>query len=285
METFVHQGVDIKFVRRGHGDPVIFLHNGGTSHAIWKDVVPQLADAHEAFAFDLLGYGASDKPGDGYTLDAYVATLAAFIKHHGLRSVTLVGNCMGSAISMAYAMQQPANVRALVLINPLTSATFTAGWLGSTLRLRRWAPGLSHGLYGLIGRFKLNRWLAVESLRMQFGTTGRARKLYTSEDLCACFTGPGQLPSLLGALDDLVNYAFLDTFEPPAGYPPICTIWGLENRILSADAGRRLNVTLRPAREEWLAGTGHLLMLEKPDDVTRIIREFLAQHPARRSPQ
>ncbi len=282
METFDYQGAAIKYVRRGKGEPVVFLHNGGTSHAIWKEVVPQLEGEFETFALDLLGYGASDKPGTGYDLGNYVDMLEAFLKHHRLKSVALVGNCMGSAMSVAYAMRNPANVRALVLVNPLTSATFTAGWLGATLRLRKHAPGFSHFLYGPIGRMKLNRWLAVQSLRTQFGSIGRSKNLHLSDDLCACFTGNGQMPSLLGALDDLVNYEFLDSFNPPDDFPARCTIWGLENKILSAKAGRRLNATLKPEREEWLAKTGHLLMLEKPEAVAQIIREFLAVHPVRK---
>jgi pimeloyl-ACP methyl ester carboxylesterase len=280
METFDYQGQTIKYIRKGKGEPLVFLHNGGTSHAIWKDVVAQLSGEYECFALDLLGYGASAKPGSGYTLETYVAILAAFLEAHKLTNVTLVGNCMGSAMSIAYAMQNAGKVRALILVNPLTSATFTAGWLGTTLRLRRQAPGFSHFLYNVLGRMKLNRWISVQSLRMQFGAIGRSKSLHLSDDLCACFTGEGQMPSLLGALDDLVNYEVFDRFTPPADFPPRCTIWGEENKILSARAGRKLNKTLRPAREEWLPNTGHLLMLEEPAKVSQTIREFLGQHPS-----
>jgi pimeloyl-ACP methyl ester carboxylesterase len=282
METFDYQGAAVKYKRRGSGEPVVFLHNGGTSHAIWKDVIARLTDDYATFALDLPGFGASAKPGGGYALENYVAVLEAFLAHHGLSPVTLVGNCMGSAISVAYAMRHPEKVRALVLVNPLTAATYTAGRLGMTLRLRRRAPAFSRFLYGLLGRVKPNRWIAVQSLRMQFGPVGRSQNLHCSNDLCACFTGRGQMTSLLGVLDDLVNYEFLDNFVPPDDFPPRCTIWGLENEILSAKAGRRLNATLQPQRADWLKGVGHLLMLENPDEVARIIRELLAKTPRRK---
>ncbi len=277
METFQFRNYEIKFVRKGSGSPIVFLHNGGTSHAIWKEVIPRLADSHTCYALDLLGYGASSKSADDYSLETYVEILGAFIDHHQLAPVTLVGNCMGSAMSILYAQRNPGNVRSLILVNPLTYRTFVHGRLGSFLRLRRSAPGFSRAIYRTIGGFKLNRLVSEQSLRMQFGAIGRQKHLEKSDDLCACFTGEGQFNSLLGALDDLVHYDQFDTLAKAPGFPPVCSIWGLENQILSARAGEELNETLQPVRAERLDGCGHLAMLEKPDEVARIIREFTVE--------
>ena len=90
-----------------------------------------------------------------------------------------------------------------------------------------------------------------------------------------CRSDRTDLIDLLGVLDDLENYAVIDNLAPRPGFPPICTIWGLKNKIVSPKAGRRLNSTLNPARQEWLPESGHLLMLEQPDEVASIIEEFL----------
>jgi pimeloyl-ACP methyl ester carboxylesterase len=275
MEEFAFRGLPVKYAHEGAGAPVILLHNGGASHTIWRDVIPNLAASHEVFALDLPGFGASAKPGSGYTLGNYVEMIGDLVDLHGLKPVSLVGNCMGSAMSLAFADDRPADVRALVLVNPLTDATFTGGWLGPLLRARKLAPGLSRLTYSALGPLRLPDWVGVLSLRFQLGKQGVSRGLQKTEELCECYSSPGQMRSLLGVLDDLVNYAVLDRMSPGDGFPPICTIWGLQNRILSPDAGRRLNVTLRPRRQEWLPGCGHLVMLEQPDEVARIIREFI----------
>lgn len=272
METFQFEGVAVRYQRAGSGAPLVLLHNGGTSHAIWQDIL-ELLGGFELFALDLPGFGASAKPQAGYELERYVAMLGAFIEEHELAPVYLVGNCMGSAMSLAYAMERPEAVRAMVLINTLTCATFAGGLYAPMRVLPRRAPALA----SVLSKVALGSRLGRVGVRTQLGRHGRARGIDTRADLTACYAHASQSHSLLEVLADIPNYARLDDFEPPADFPPICTIWGSENRVLRAKEGRTLVQTLRPARQEWLEGCGHLPMLEQPEQVARIIREFFEE--------
>ena len=275
MQTFEFQGQSVAYARSGKGAPVVFLHNGGTSHSIWDEVAGKISAHREVFALDLPGYGESSKPGTGYELGNYVRLIEEFVHAHALAPVTLVGNCMGSAISLAYAGAHPERVRALVLVNPLTEATFAAGSLGMIRRLDQSAPKLARSMFGLAGRLRLPRWSAGPVISMQLGGMGRAAGVAQTPFLRAAHASRGQLRSLLGVVEDFDSYAALDSFSPGPDFPPICTIWGIENRILSADAGMELNRTLRPRRQEWLEGCGHLCMMERPGAVAEIIEDFL----------
>lgn len=270
METFEHESLSIRYVRSGVGRPAVLLHNGGTSHAIWDDVSP-LLEGFELFALDLLGFGASSKPGRGYELERHVAILGAFLDAVVRQPASLVGNCMGSATSLAFAMRRPRDVRAMVLINTLTAATFAKGIYGPMFGLPRRAPRL----VSVMSKVPLGAAFGKLGVRSQLGRHGIERRVHQREELCACYAGASQSRSLLAVLADIPNYAVLDRFEPPPGFPPICTIWGLENRVLRAKEGRALVRTLRPARQEWLEGCGHLPMLERPERVAAIVREFL----------
>lgn len=277
MHTFEFRGHPVRYVRQGKGEPVVLIHNGGTSHAIWRDVLPGLAGRYEVFALDLPGFGASPKPGTGFDLGNFINLLEAFVDTHRLAPVRLVGNCMGSAMALGLAMRRPEAVRGMVLINPLTDATYTAGRLGWTLWLRKHAPMLSHALYARLGRLTLPQFVGTQALAFQFGRTGRTKNLYQAAELRACFTREGQMDSLLMVLDDVMNYSVFDSLESGTHLPPICTVWGLENRVLSAKAGRRLNEKLKPTQQEWLEGCGHLAMMERPDKVVSIAQEFFSK--------
>lgn len=275
LESFDFRGLSIAYEHSGQGEPVIMLHNGGSSHAIWEGVTNRLVGKYEIFALDLLGFGNSAKPGAGYTLDNYVAMLDEFVGSRGLEKVAVVGNCMGSAISLAFTERHPDKVKALVLCNPLTESTFLSGWLGPFLWLRERMPGINRQVYRLLGHLKLTNGMGSVATAFQLGPRGRALKIHRNTEVWGPYAATGQLESLLGVLDDLENYSVIDDLAPPPGFPPICTIWGLKNKIVSPEAGRRLNSTLHPAREEWLPDSGHLLMLEHPDEVASIIDGFL----------
>ncbi len=254
------------------------LHNGGSSHAIWKEVANRLAGKYEIFALDLLGgFGNSAKPGAGYTLDNYVAMLEEFVSSRGLEKVALVGNCMGCAISLAFTERHQDKVKALVLCNPLTESTFLGGWLGPFLWIRERLPAINRQVYRLLGQLKLTNGIGSAATLFQLGAArpspqAPAQPPRTRRQL------HGHWPAGVAARSARRPGELLGHRQPraAAGLPShLHHLGGLKNKIVSPKAGRRLNSTLHPARQEWLPESGHLLMLEQPDEVASIIDGFL----------
>ena len=276
MERFRHHGVEIAYEQRGAGPAILFLHNGGASSTIWRHQVAALSASHRTVAVDLPGFGRSPRPAAGIDLDGQVELLGALIDHLDLVPVLLVGNCMGSNMAAGIAARRPDDVAGLVLVNPLTEATFSAGWLGPLHTMARRAPGPTRALRRISRRIVPPRLAARATVRFQVGRSGRARGVHRDPELIALNRRADQLPALVDALDDMGAYGGLDAGR--TGDTPLCTIWGAQNRVLSPRAGRALGDRLAPERAEVLAGCGHFPMLEEPEAVTAVVEAFAAAH-------
>lgn len=283
MDRFTHEGVEIAYERRGTGPGLLFLHNGGASSTIWRHQTEALSRAYTTVAVDLPGFGRSPLPSPAVDLDGMVDLLGALVDHLDLAPVLIVGNCMGSNIAAGIAARRPDDVVGLVLVNPLTEATFSAGRLGPLHTMARRAPGPTRALRRLSRRIVPPRPAARATVRFQVGRSGRARGVHRDPELLALVRRSEQLPALVDVLDDMAAYGGLDAGA--ADLPPVCTVWGAQNRVLSPKAGRALDERLAPERAERLEGCGHFPMLEEPEAVTGIVAEFAAaHHPAPAAP-
>lgn len=277
MNLFSHAGATLGYRIEGSGPPIVFLHNGGASSTIWRHQEAALAGRFRTIVVDLPGFGAAPRPAAPLDLRGHVALIAALADALDLRGCLVVGNCMGSAIAAAVAVARPELVGALVLCNPLTEATFSAGRIGPLHTMARWAPGPTRLARTVARRVVPTRSVARTTLRFQLGARGIARGIDRDEQLLAGYQRQDQLPALVDVLDGLDDYAALDQ-DATAVAVPICTIWGAQNRVLSPAAGRALDRRLRPVRAEVLEGCGHLPMLEDPDRVLEIISDIAAAH-------
>jgi pimeloyl-ACP methyl ester carboxylesterase len=277
MDRFAHDGVEVAYEQRGSGPALLFLHNGGASSTIWRHQVEALSASHRTVAVDLPGFGCSPRPAAAIDLDDHVELLGALVDHLELAPVLLVGNCMGSNIAAGIAARRPDDVVGMVLVNPLTAATFSAGWLGPLHTMARRLPGPTRAGRRIARRLVVPRLAARAAVRFQVGRKGRARGVHRDPALIAGNRRSDQMPALVDVLDDMASYGGLDAGRPEGG-PPLCTVWGTGNRVLSPRAGRSLDERLAPERTERLDGCGHFPMLEDPDALTAIIADFATTH-------
>jgi pimeloyl-ACP methyl ester carboxylesterase len=273
-----HGDVVMEYRREGAGQSILFLHNGGTSSAIWRNQIAALPDRFDVTAVDLPGFGASPKPPRALTLDDYAEIVAALVDDQELAPAVIVGNCMGSNIAYKVASARPETAAGIVLVNPLTERTFDAGRIGILHTMQSWAPFPTRAIRGLARRLVPSKLAAREALRFELGPRGMSLGLHHDPELVACNCRSDQLPALVDILDDMESYGSLDRVAGELDAIPVCTVLGTRNRVLSPKAMRVLSARLRPEQSFELEGCGHLAMLEDPEKVTEIIAEFASAH-------
>lgn len=268
MPTFTFEGLSIAYTVAGTGDPIVFLHNLGGHRGIWAAQTDALAATNTTYALDWFGYGESSIPDDGYTIERHLRLLEAFVTQHGLKELTIVGNCFGSAMALLFARRHPHLVRSLVLVNPLTAATLRPTLTGRAARLLRNVP-----LGPIVRRIRVPDPIAGLVIREQLGSRGAGAAAL--RPLRSAWTEPRRLIAPSGILPELPILAELDRFRPGPEFPPITTVWGKKNRILSARAGDRLDKTLCPRSAITVPDCGHLVMIEAPASITQAVESAL----------
>lgn len=116
-------GRRIHYLDHGQGEVVVFLHgsgSGASGYSNFKGNFPALVEAgYRTILPDLIGYGYSDKPADvEYPLDFFIECVKQALDAIGVERYTLVGNSLGGAIAIGFALQHPKNVARLVLMAP-----------------------------------------------------------------------------------------------------------------------------------------------------------------------
>lgn len=116
-------GHTIHYLDQGSGEPVVFLHgsgSGASGHSNFKFNYPFLAEnGFRSIVPDLIGYGYSDKPDDvEYHIDFFVECVKQTLDVIGVDSVHLIGNSLGGAIAIRFALAYPDQVKSLNLMAP-----------------------------------------------------------------------------------------------------------------------------------------------------------------------
>jgi len=97
--------------------PMIFLHGFGASIGHWRSNLAELSQVNTVYALDLLGFGGSEKAIAPYSAQLWVEQVYDFWKTFIGQPVILVGNSIGSLISLMVASQYPELAKGLVLIS------------------------------------------------------------------------------------------------------------------------------------------------------------------------
>jgi pimeloyl-ACP methyl ester carboxylesterase len=243
---------------------VILIHGLDGSVADWEQIIPALAKDFHVLAFDLPGFGNSDKGSQEYNPTRY-ARLAQFLANRYFqdKSFHIAGHSMGGAIALRFASQQPMRFRRLVLIDaagilhPLVMTKFQAGSMLQNKSGVAQTRGFAERLSGRI--LEKMDGLPISPNDLVNTALGRDRVLQG---------GPYQIAAM-GLAEENFAYAISSVTAPTL------VLWGDNDMIAPLRTGRVLAGSMPHARLEIISGSGHEPMREQPKQVNTLIREHL----------
>ena len=263
------------YVDEGSGDVILMVHGTPTWSFLYRHFIRELKQDYRVIAPDHLGSGLSEKP-DGYSYrpEDQARNLQAFIEALNLQNFTLMVHDFGGPIGLSYAINQPDNVRHLVLMN-------TWMWsLHDDLQIRL-AGGL---LGGKFGRF-LYRHLDIEFKVILPSVYADRSKLTPAVE--AHYRAPFE-ETEGGTIDiawiyarELLNssdwFASLWQQRDKIRDIPALLMWGIQDRAFGPPQLKRWRGFFTHAEIHELPDSGHFVQEEKGAEVVPLIRDFLTR--------
>ena len=262
-------GIGIEYEVTGEGRPVILLHGFPDSGRLWRHQVPALSEAgFKVIVPDLRGYAASDKPEEvaAYRMNLLVSDVLAVLDDAGAAKAHVVGHDWGAAVAWAAAGGAPDRVDHLVALSVGHPAAFRSA--GFEQYARSWFM-LLFQFRGVAEKFlTANDWAGFR----------RWAGHPDAEQVIADLKADGSLvPGLNYYRANIPPELFVGTAtEMPAVQAPTMGVWSSKDFALTeAQMKGSEQYVAGPWRYERLEGAGHWMQLEAPEEVNRLLLDFL----------
>ncbi len=254
------------------GPPLVFVHGvgAGASSFMWRKNFDDLARDFRVYAFDLLGFGFSDKPTAApYSADLYVELIADFLHDVAGHPANVIASSLGAAYAIRVADEHPELIKALVLNAPT----------GADNLNRR--PGMAGAaFYGLLqspvlGTSFYNVMASERSIRDYARTNLFYDHRRVTDRLVTNFYATSHQPGAQHAIAAFLSgYLNTDTRAPFARLTqPIVLVWGKQDATTSMEKRIALLELNKQARLEIFDYCRMMPEQEHPEKFNALVRE------------
>ena len=232
---------------------VILVHGWTCDETSWDAQVPALSQKYRVIRLDLPGHGKSDPPRDGkFSMTLFARAVEAVRTEAKAEKVVLVGHSMGTPVIREYARLYPQHVAAMV---PVDGLLLVGGGSGRGAP----NPAAMTGPEGMKARETMIRGMFTPM-------TPAAVEQHV-------------LKMMLAAPEATAAGAMRATFDAASINDQVVTV-----PVLGIYAGAN-PMTNRAALEKvfpnseyvQVAGTGHFVMMERPEEFNRLLLAFLGK--------
>lgn len=262
-------GIELAYDETGVGPLVVMVMGTGSPGRVWKaNQVPALVKAgYRVVTFDNRGIAPSSECVGGFTVDDMVADTAALIEHVGGGPAFVIGTSLGAHITQELALARPDVVRAAVMV-----ATY-----GRNTPMQRAISAGERALYDNKITLPPEYEAAITAhLNLSPHTLDDDRAAQDWLDIIG-FSPQSITPGVRAQLeihahegDRLAAYRAISV--------PAMVIGFADDRTLPPKLAREVADAIPGARYEEVARAGHFGYLEQPDEVNRLLLDFLGVH-------
>jgi pimeloyl-ACP methyl ester carboxylesterase len=259
------------YLDEGQGEVIVMVHGTPEWSFVYRKLIKGLSKRYRCIAPDFLGFGLSDKPANySYKPEEQAKMLEGFISALELKNITLVLHDFAGPFGFNYAIQQPENVRKLVIMNT---------WMWSVKDDPFYAR-FSNLMKTPLGKF-LYLQLAFSPrvlLKQAFGDKAKLTKPIHQHYLKVFPTAQSRRSTLAYATSLVASDAFWSSLwerrERMQAIPALI-LWGMKDTAFKEKDLKRLETVFEDLQTVRLENVGHFVQEEAGDEIVPVIREFL----------
>jgi pimeloyl-ACP methyl ester carboxylesterase len=236
----------------GEGKPVMMLHGWGSHLGLMWPLAERLASlGYRIYIPDLPGFGQSAPPPAAWSVHDYTAFAVAYLNHHELDKVHLVGHSFGGRLGLLLGAEYPERIVKMVLAD--SAGVRSRPTLNSQIRQSAYKL-----MRNILYTAKLNNF----ANRLSAWYVDR----YGSPDYKAA-QGVMRETFVKVVNEDLLAYA-------ARVKPPTLLLWGDQDDDTPLWQGKLLEQTIPDAGLVVFEGAGHYSYLDRLGETVRILDHF-----------
>ena len=261
----VHCGdVEMYYEESGTGDPIVWVPGTGLLGSTWqRGQTPRFESRYRCVTLDLRGSGQTTGGGDFFTVADMAGDVSRLLDALGITSAHLVGLSLGSAVVQELALARPDLARTATMVGTWSSSA-REHHIRRHFESRLYA--LENGPLDVFAQFAF--WMSAHSVVDEEPELQRAVEKLLAMDTSRVLQGTaGHFRADLGH----------ETRERLGEITcPTLVLHGEEDLITLPRYNRTVAAMVRGAVLRSIPRGGHLVWLERPDEVNAAIEEFLA---------
>lgn len=266
MPTTSRGAVSIHHEETGDGPVIVWIPGTGLYGSSWEPQTAHFAQWYRCLSVDLRGAG-SDGPLADVTVADLAADIAGWMDALGVGPAAVVGLSLGSAVAQELALARPDLVRALGLVATWSSSS-REHHIRRHFESRLYA--LENGPLDVFAQFAF--WMSAPAI------VDREPELQTRVEAMLAQHTSRNPPGTAAHFRADLGHETRDRL--PSIACPTLVVHGDQDLITLPWYNETVADAVPGARRETVANAGHLVSLERPEQLNVVLAPFFAEHLA-----
>lgn len=250
------------YLEGGEGETIVLLHGFGVNKDLWGELPAALTKNYRVIIPDLPGFGENSQiETDRYDLASQVKRVREFTAKIGLDHFSIIGLSMGGGIAALYASEYPDSVKSLILMDAVGMDTPVVSDFEKMV-----SQGEKPLIFMNVEQYDKMIDLVfyvkpVTPAHIKKYLAGRGAKNYSFHDK---------------VFNDLKNSGLNLENRLRNIKARTLIMWGEKDRIFDVSDAYAFKKGVNGSKLVIIPGSGHVVILEKPDESVKAVTDFLA---------